>query len=109
MITVKSIGLGIAAAAIFHGHAAAHCSEPTAPDPPASYSKPTKPTVPYCVNEYDRTHTCDDWEISSYNSDLDQYNSDVDDYIRKLKYYLSEVDSYSNEAVSYAKCEANSL
>ena len=40
----------------------AYCSEPSAP-----YSKPSKPSVPYCVNEYSNTHTCDDWEIQSYN------------------------------------------
>ena len=37
-------------------------------------SKPTKPSVPYCVNEWSNTHTfCDDWTINSYNRDVENY------------------------------------
>ena len=42
---------------------------PIAPKPPGVFAKPTKPTVPFCVNEIMNTNTCSDWEISSYNSE----------------------------------------
>ena len=86
-----------------------YCSEPIAPEPPGVYTKPTKPLVPFCVNEIMKTHTCDDWTLNSYNSDVDMYNNqlrsysyDVDDYIRKLQYYV-------NEASEYANCEIRNL
>ena len=86
---------------IFFGSKNAHsyCFEPSAP---SSFSKPTKPSAPYCVNEYSRTHTCDDWEINSYNNDIEQYNYDVENYISKL-------NNYVQDAQEYARCEARSL
>jgi hypothetical protein len=76
---------------------AAYCSEPSAP-----YSKPIKPTVPYCVDRYAKTHTCDSWEIDSYNSAISSFNYDYDRYVRALKTYL-------DEAVEYAQCELKKL
>ena len=38
------------------------CYEPSPP-----WSKPSKPMVPWCVDEWTNTHTCSDWEIDSYN------------------------------------------
>lgn len=87
----------------------AYCSEPTPPDPPSSYSRPTKPAVPFCVNTYDNTHTCDDWEIENYETQLRRYQSEIDDYVRELKNYASEAESYYREAVSYAQCEVRDL
>lgn len=71
------------------------CSEPSAP---SSWSKPTKPAVPYCVNEWAGTHTCDDWEIDNYNSAIRSYNFDVENYIADLRQYVED-------AIEYAKCE----
>ena len=85
------------------------CSSPDAPDPPSTYSKPTKPTVPFCVNEFTRTHTCDDWQISSYNSELENYRSEVEYYVQKLKNYVSEAQSFAHDSVEYAKCEIRNL
>jgi hypothetical protein len=97
----------------------AYCSEPTAPDPPSSLylpSKPSKPSVPFCVNELMKTHTCSDWEISSHNSDIDSYNSAMqnysaerDEYIRKLKNFVDEAQAFSNGALDYAKCKIRFL
>lgn len=81
--------------------ALAYCSEPTAPDPPASYGRPD---VPFCLSGYSYTgrHDCDQWEI-------DQYVSEVEDFQRKLKEYLEEVDAFTDDAVDYAKCEMNEV
>ena len=81
----------------FATNAVAFCSEPSAP-----WGKPSKPMVPYCVNEYTNTHTCSDWEIDNYYSDLESYNDEVQSYIRQLNDYI-------DEAVEYAKCEVKSL
>ena len=77
--------------------AMAYCYEPSAP-----YSKPYKPSVPYCVNEWAGTHTCDEWEINNYYSQLESYRSDVEYYIRQLNNYI-------DEAVEYAECEVSNL
>ncbi len=73
------------------------------------YTKPDKPQVPYCVNTFDNTHTCDDWEINSYNDALRQYQSDLEDYMRKLKRYVAGAESFAASALDYAKCEVESL
>ena len=75
----------------------AYCSAPSAP-----YFKPNKPSVPFCVNEYAGTHTCDDYTISSYISDIDSYNYDVQRYVQELQNYV-------NDAQSYANCEIRNL
>ena len=94
---------------IFPAHLLAYCSTPTHPEPPSSYQRPTKPSTPYCVNTFSNTHTCSQWEIDSYNSDLEKYRYDIEDYIRKLKNYVSEASSFVNETVSYANCEIRNL
>jgi hypothetical protein len=86
-----------------------YCSEPTPPDAPGSYDRPTKPTVPYCVNTYNNTHTCEDWEIENYQNQLRHYQSEIDDYVRKLEDYTSEAETYYKEVVSYARCEVRDL
>lgn len=75
----------------------AFCAEPSPP-----FSKPNKPSTPYCINEWNNTHTCDDWQINSYNNEIEAYNRDVERYIRDL-------ESYVSEAAEYARCEINSL
>ena len=90
-------------------YAYSFCSEPSAPSTWSKPTKPMKPSVPFCVNEYSNTHTCDEWTINSYNSDVSFYNSqlqsynyDIDDYVRKLQNYV-------NDAQDYANCEIRSL
>ena len=76
----------------------AWCSEPS-----VSYLyTPTKPSVPWCVNEWNNTHTCDEWEIDSYYSDIEAYNNDVEDFIYQL-------NNYVDEAVEYARCRMGEL
>lgn len=87
-----------------------YCSEPHAPSTPSPFIyKPDKPRLPYCVNEYTRTHTCDDYTINSYNNALESYRNDLEYYIDQLQYYVEQAQDFANEALSYAKCEINSL
>ena len=73
------------------------CYEPSPP-----WSKPSKPMVPWCVDEWTNTHTCNDWEIDNYNYEVQNYNYDVQNYIYELQNYLYEAEDYVN-------CEINSL
>ncbi len=86
----------------------AYCSEPSAP----RYSgpeKPDEPSAPYCVNEYSRTHTCDDYEIDGYNNDIRQYNDDVEDYKRAVEDFVADLRRYVEEASDYAQCAVRQL
>lgn len=94
---------------IYTSNSWAYCSEPSSPDAPSTIYRPTKPSVPYCVNTYINTHTCDDWEIDSYNAEIEQYNAEVEEYVDKLKYYISEAEEYLSEVVDYAKCEIRNI
>lgn len=79
------------------------CFEPTKP---SFYgTKPIEPTVPYCVNQYAKTHTCDDFTIDSYNNALRDYRSAVQRYNLDLDAYVSKWKQYVDEAVDFAKCE----
>jgi hypothetical protein len=82
-------------------NANAYCSEPSAPDVPGTYSKPSPP---FCMSGYNitREHTCDSWQINSYIGE-------VNDYIRKLNDFAQEAANYANEASEYARCEANDI
>ena len=72
----------------------------SAPSPPTY--KPFKPSVPWCVNEWNNTHTCDDWEIELYNDSINTYNYEVQSFIMELQNYL-------DAARNYANCEIDSL
>ena len=94
---------------LWNSFAYAYCSAPFTPSNWNRPTKPMKPSVPFCVNEYSNTHTCDEWTINSYNNDVDYYNSqlqsysyDVDDYVRKLQNFV-------NDAQEYANCEIRNL
>ena len=72
----------------------AFCYEPSAPSAP--YGGP--PDAPYCFNEWNKTHTCDSYEIDSW---IDEVN----DYIRDMANYAEEAQAYANEAVAFAQCQ----
>ena len=74
--------------------ARAFCSEPSAPDPP--WSGP--PSTPYCFNEWDKTHTCDNWEIENW---IDEINS----YIDEMVTYANEANDFASGAVDFANCQ----
>ena len=74
-----------------------YCSEP---DPPI-YT-PQKPNVPFCVNEFTNTHTCDEWEINMYYQSLQSYNHEVDSFVQILNEYV-------DDAAAYAECRIRQL
>ena len=52
---MKSLLLSIVFILCFSEASMAYCYEPTAPSPPATYTKPTmpsKPSKPFCINEF---------------------------------------------------------
>ena len=106
--SVRRVVLSIASAGLAFGFAPvalAYCSEP---DPPSRYSKPEKPeppTRPYCA----ATQSCSEWQVRSYNSELDQYRSDLREYESDVEDYIRKLKSYVDEAVEYAKCESRDL
>lgn len=73
------------------------CSEPSPP-----YPKPNKPAVSFCVDEWNNTHTCDDWQIAFYNNELRNYRDEVEQYVQELQSYVSD-------ASDYAQCEIQNL
>ena len=75
-----------------------YCAEPSA----SFIRTPSKPSVPFCVNELMGTHTCSDWEIDNYYSELENYQNEAQDFIEDLNNYI-------NEAVEYATCRSNEL
>ena len=56
---IKSFLLITAVSLFSASNVFAWCSEPMAPSAPSTWSKPTKPMVPYCVNEWNNTHAYD--------------------------------------------------
>ena len=76
----------------------AFCSEPSA----YLIYTPSKPSVPWCVNESNNTHTCSEWEIDSYYNALEIYRDDSQEFIEDLNRYV-------DEAVEYAQCRVGEL
>ena len=76
----------------------AFCIEPSV----SFLDTPIKPSVPYCVNEWNNTHTCDEWELSNYYGDIESYNNEVENFI-------NELNDYIDESVDYAKCRMAEL
>ena len=87
----------------------AFCSEPMTPSPPSSWNKPSKPTVPFCVNEFSNTHNCDDWTIRSYNNDIENYRREIQNYQSELQDYVNDANRFASQAYDYANCEIRSL
>lgn len=104
--------LSILLFALVGANAHAYCYAPSdpgdPPDPPSSYSKPS---VPYCLTSYSYSseHTCDEWEIRRYFSDVEDYQRKLKRYARELEDYLNEVTSYVESASKYAVCEYSDI
>jgi hypothetical protein len=90
--------LGICFSFLLPIKAYSFCFEPSNP----GYFNMSKPTTPYCVNEWNNTHTCEQWVIENYYNELSNYNSSVDNYINDLNEYV-------RDANSYAECLVNRL
>jgi len=75
-----------------------YCSAPSAPYGGA----PSEPSKPFCVNEFNNTHTCSDWEIDSYNNSLRSYKNDI-------KRFVDNLQSYLRDARDYVNCEIRNI
>lgn len=75
------------------------------PDPPGSFSRPN---VPYCLSSYSysASHTCEEWELDRYFSDIDAYVASLQRYLNEFNDFTREVASLSEDAERYANCEA---
>ena len=99
---------GLIVAPVAHSY----CYEPsfgdTPPDPPSSYERPD---VPYCLEEYSWSgrHTCDDWEIDAYFSDVEDYAEELEDYLYEVEAFKMAAERFASEAVDYATCEADEV
>jgi hypothetical protein len=84
-----------------------YCTAPTAP--PFYETKPSKPDVPFCVNELAGTHSCDDLTIQSYNAAVEVYNRRLRSYQSSVDIYISDLNQYLRKAQEYTRCEASNL
>ena len=94
---MKKFTIFIALSCFSPSNALAWCDEPSTP-----MRTPIKPNAPWCVNEWNNTHTCDDWEIEQYYFDLENYQHEADRFVRQLNKYVED-------AVEYAECRAREL
>ncbi|MSP10063.1 MAG: hypothetical protein EXR14_00485 [Pelagibacteraceae bacterium] len=76
---------------------------------PSNWSKPSKPSAPFCLNEWDNTHACDDYTINNYNSDLERYRYDLEDYQTELQNYVNDAQYFANKVLNYANREITNL
>ena len=74
------------------------CFKPSNP----GYLNISKPTTPHCVNEWNNTHTCEQWVIENYYNELSNYNT-------RVKNYINDLNEYVRDANSYAECLVNRL
>lgn len=109
---VKGVVVSAVALVISVVNAGAFCSAPSfgesAPDEPSSYNRPD---VPYCLSEYSWSgkHTCEQWEIDSYISEVNDYIRKLNDYADEARDFADSSVNFANEAIEYAECEANEV
>ena len=106
------VGLVCLISLISVASAAARCSEPalyaSPPDAPSSHRKPD---VPFCLSTYSytREHTCEDWELASYQREVSDYIDRLNDYLSEASDFAQQVNFYVSEVESYAHCEAKAV
>jgi hypothetical protein len=82
----------------------------TAPEVPTFYgTKPTRPTIPFCLNEFNNTNSCDEFVIENYNAAVDIYNREISEYNSEADLYIDELNRYVRDAQAYTRCEASNL
>ena len=97
----RALGISVLAGVSLSGNVNAYCFEPTAPTAQFSFSRLS---VPYCLSSYSYSgqHTCEQWEIDSYISEVEAFQ-------RELNSYLDEVRAFAADAGDYARCELNEV
>ncbi|MDR7029824.1 hypothetical protein [Rhizobium rosettiformans] len=90
----------------------AYCYEPSEsfspPEGPSSYSKPS---VPYCLSSYrfSGEHTCEQWEIDSYQRDVEEYVDKLQVYMNEAAEVARQAATFAEEVETYARCEAEEV
>lgn len=106
----STVALGLLAA-VLPGAAMAYCAEPsiyrTPPSPP-SYGRPS---APYCLSgfAFSGKHTCDEYEIDSYVSDVNRYIDELNDFVAEAAEFASSARLFAEEALTFARCEAEDI
>ena len=89
--------------------ARAFCSEPdfytSVPDAPSTIGRPD---APYCLSgyQYNRKHTCEDYEIDSYINETNDYIRELKEFVSESVQFADEARRFASEAGDYAECEA---
>ncbi|MDE0307341.1 MAG: hypothetical protein OXI87_21045 [Albidovulum sp.] len=110
IIEIRPVGIAISVVmALSAASVSAWCNAPSTMWIPMTPVAPNKPYVPICINEYTRTHTCSDWEIASYNNDVENYNWELEQYERDVDAYIDALNEYLYEAREYAECMVDEL
>lgn len=67
--------------------------------------------MPFCLAEFKFSghHSCDDYEIPRYKSEIDDYIGKLQTYVNDAFEAASEASSYAKEVESYAKCEVEEV
>lgn len=100
-------GAAIGFALLISQNAFGYCSKPSAgiffdfPEPSIS-----RPNMPYCLSEfhYSRTHTCEEWEIQSYLSEVEDYQRQLERYLDEVNDFMDEAKDLADDAERYANC-----
>lgn len=104
--------LSVALWAILAPAAMAYCSAPSMydspPDAPGTYNRPDPP---YCLSEYSitRRHTCDQWELDNFISEINDYIDQLNSFANEARYFADEAIRFANDAADYANCEASDV
>ena len=93
----KALTIGFVFVGLLAGTANAYCAEPS-----LYMATPLKPNIPYYINEWNNTHTCDDWVIQNYYDDMNSYADEVETFMNALNNYVSE-------ASEFARCKAGEI
>ena len=88
--------------------AQAFCSEPSFYESPPSVPFGGPPDTPYCMTgfSYSRTHTCDEWEVRNYISEVESYIDDLNNYVAEYLEFANSAASAYETALAYAECSA---
>lgn len=94
-------------AAVAQDAATADATACTVPTPPVVERpvKPSRPSIPSCVNEARGTHTCRRSVIAEYEAEMEGYGARFNTYIEQVNAYIAKLNGYSVQAVAYAECE----
>ena len=102
LIALCLFGLGTS------GYSHAFCSEPTMGSVSvfgvSSFSSP--PSPPFCLSgyRYSGKHSCDEWELSSYRSEVEAY---VEGYERYQAEARNVAQRFLDDANEYSRCRIN--